>query len=363
MPRCLLAFVTIVLFLGGSQVARASCVGTPLQGLDPTGVIDNTAAIQGAIDAASFNGGGAVILNPGRYRAAGSLRVRRGVVLCGATHGPFEVGTLDPALTTVAATLLITNTSTPFITLEGGGGAVTDLLFHYPNQVPPSATAPSVYPFTITVAPGAPGSKIERCTVTNAYQFLDIESGRVTARDLYIGAFFIGIYIDHAADHVTLSDIIHSVFWDTSEYPAPIDSWVLNNGYAFVFLRIDSVQVHNVLIFHRFAAFYLADSPDPAQFPKMGYGSASNIDIDTCRVGIIARSSNSPGYKFTNIDIGCGTSTQPAISGVAQEAGGTSPPIVQINGGSIRGVWARGPFGTFTAPAKLVVSHVLGYNE
>jgi hypothetical protein len=365
MSRPLVASVAVVLLLGAAHVARAGCAGTRLSGLDPTGVSDNTAAIQAAIDAAYANGGGAVVLNPGRYLMNGTLAVKRGVVLCGATEGPFDVG-VDPALTTIAATFLITNTSAPFITLDGSGAAVTDLFFHYPNQVLPTATTPNVYPFTIRVRPGAPTTKIERCTATNAYQFLLIESGRTIARDLYIGAFRYGIYVDHAADHVTLNNIIQTVFWDIgaySSYPQPIDAWVLNNGYAFVFLRADSVQVHDVLVYHRYAAFYLADSPDVSQFPRNAYGSATNIDIDTCRAGIIARSTNTPGFKFANIDIGCGTPVDPAVSGVTYVPGGTFPPAILVNGGSIRGTWERGPFESFPPPAKLVVRHIFGYDE
>lgn len=51
---------------------------------------------------------------------------------------------------------------------------------------------------------GAVAAKVARSTVTNAYNFLDIELGRVMAQDLLIGAFNIGVNIDHAQDFVTL---------------------------------------------------------------------------------------------------------------------------------------------------------------
>ncbi len=81
----------------------------------------------------------------------------------------------------VAPTLLVTNTSAPFLTLNGVGAGVTDLLFHYPNQVSVTASAPSVYPYTIVAA--SAGTKVVRSFVTNAYNFLDIESGRVLAQE------------------------------------------------------------------------------------------------------------------------------------------------------------------------------------
>ena len=61
-----------------------------------------------------------------------------------------------PAITTIAPTLLITNTSAPFLTLKGIGAGVTDLLFHYPNQVGSSAAMPTLYPYTISVVNAQP---------------------------------------------------------------------------------------------------------------------------------------------------------------------------------------------------------------
>lgn len=100
----------------------------------------DTAAIQATIKAAAAAGGGSVLFKLARYYTAGTLQVPGGVVLCG----------IDPATTAVAPTLLVTNTSAPFITLTGIGSGVTDMLFHYPNQVKTGAStgasAPTAYP-------------------------------------------------------------------------------------------------------------------------------------------------------------------------------------------------------------------------
>ena len=96
------------------------------------------------------------------------------------------------------------NSNAPFVTLNGLGSGVTDILFHYPNQVKTSASAPTVYPFTILA--NFPATKIARSTVTNAYNFLDIDNapgsnGRVIAEDLFIGAFWpIGLSVLRQAD-------------------------------------------------------------------------------------------------------------------------------------------------------------------
>jgi Pectate lyase superfamily protein len=317
------------------------------------GHTDDTAAIQSAINAASAAGGGSVVLNVARYYTAGTLVVPAGVVLCGPVQGPFDVPGINPATTVVAPTLLITNTSGPFITLQGIGAGVTDLLFHYPNQVASSAAAPNVYPYTILVT--APGTKVARSTVTNAYNFLDIEVGRVTVQDMFIGAFDIGINVDHALDHVILRNLIQSVFWDIVEnapVPSPIDTWVSANGTAFVVGRVDSLEVSDVLVFIRFTGFLLTDSSDKSQNPTCGYGTGSDIDLDTVQYGIVVTASNSLGYKFTNVDIGSGNGGQAALQ---VRTGGSLPPKIEINGGSQRGFWAAGAYPS-PAPDTVVVN-------
>jgi pectate lyase-like protein len=348
-----LAIVLLVtLYAGSATIARAVCIGASVNsfGAKGDGVTDDTAAIQAAINAASSAGGGSVVFNVARYYTSGTFMVPRGVVLCGVIEGPFDVAGVNPATTAIAPTLLVTSTNGPFLTLQGFGAGVTDLLFHYPNQVASSANTPTTYPYTIVVT--YPGTKVARSTVTNAYNFLDIEVGRTMAQDLFIGAFNTGVNIDHTQDHVTLRNLLQTVFWDISEgakYPRPIDSWVLNHGSGLVVGRMDSVEIHDFFVFSRFVGMMLTDSTDTTQNPPCGYGTGSDIDLDTVQYGIVLTASNTPGYKFTNVDIG-------AAPGLGQAAlqvrtGGSMPPKIEINGGSQRGTWASGaypPTGTET---------------
>jgi Pectate lyase superfamily protein len=324
------------------------------------GHTDDTAAIQNAINAAAAAGGGSVVLKVARYFTIGTLQVPDGVVLCGTIEGPFDVAGVNPALTAIAPTLLVTNTSAPFVTLNGLGAGVTDLLFHYPNQVNTSASAPAVYPYTIVS--NFPATKVARSTVTNAYNFLDIESvhgnGRVIAQDLFIGAFNIGVNIDHTYDFTTLTNLQNGVFWDEVEgasYPTAIDGWVLNNGTALVINRVDGLDVHDLFVFSRFAGMLLTDSPDTTLNPRCVAGLGSDIDLETVQYGIIATAARL--YSVMNLRVfaapGLGQAAVQLRAGASQQV--CNPQMV-INGGSQRGNWALGAFPTPQAGNLTVVN-------
>jgi len=69
--------------------------------------------------------------------------------------------------------------------------------------------------------------------------------------------------------------------------------------------------------------------------------------------GIVVTASNTPGYKFTNMDIG-----SPEFTGktaVQVGTGGSLPPKIEINGGSQRGFWALGAYPP-PAPDTIIVN-------
>lgn len=330
----------------------AAACNSAAQGLDPSGSASSSQAIQAALSAAApmAGGKGVVRLNPGLYRLTSGLSIPAGTTLCGATAGPHEPYNVMTAVR--GATLVVDQADSPAVTLAGHGAALEDVLIHYAGQVTPASTAP--IPFPPAVRALAP-SKIRRITVTNAYEAVDIQVGRVHLTDSYLGGLYVGVTVDHAADHVILSNLVFSTFWDMAagfSTLQPIDTWVRSNSTAMRVYRVDSFKASDVLVYSHRACFVASVSPDAAQVPRVGYGAISNLDCDMVRYGIALAGSNTPGWLVSNIQIG---SQNPGVSAVKHLGGA---PKLAISNMHMRGTWS-GPAISAWPTGQLKLSNVL----
>lgn len=142
------------------------------------GLIDDTSAIQAALDAMGSMGGGTVYLPQGQYRVT-RLTVPMGVEL----RGPLGGG-IHHLLGVSACTLLGyagKNTTTPgsdpaLLTLSPDSG-IRGFNVYYPEQGYGSLATPVLpYPFTIRGTGG--GVWVENVSVANAYNLIDLASFR-----------------------------------------------------------------------------------------------------------------------------------------------------------------------------------------
>lgn len=113
---------------------------------------------------------------------------------------------------------------------------------------------------------------------------------------------------------------------------------------------MDALEIHNFYAFSRFAGMLFMDSPDNIPGTRTGWGSAgsaSDAILESVQYGIIAIASQSQAYKFTNLQVEAASGFGQAA--VALQAGGSMPPDILVNGGSVRGNWAQGAFPTAQA--------------
>jgi hypothetical protein len=110
-------------------------------------------------------------------------------------------------------------------------------------------------------------------------------------------------------------------------------------------------------VFFRYAGMLLTDSPDATQNPRCGFGMGSDVDLDTVTNGIIVTASTSAGYQITNLTV----ATPGGGAAVQLKSGGSLPPDVLINGGSVVGSWSLGAFPT-AASGNLTAVNIIGFN-
>jgi hypothetical protein len=305
------------------------------------------------------------------FGAAETVGVPPHMTLRGEVPGPFDNFGSAPTATVIGATFCVTNTTNAFMTLQGNGSKVENILFYYPNQVAPTAATPTVYPYTIESEIGAGGTRISRCTFVNSYDAIYIKSGRSKIEDCLIGAMHNDIKIDEAQDWVEMSNIKCQCMWDVFAgltFPQNIDAWVLANGVALRTKRVDSLVGNNFSVFGRYMGHLFEDSSNVALTPRCGYGRLSNVDFDYVAYGVYGVSSNitAIGFQYTLVTVGAnasgvGTVGQWAFGTVA---GGTQAPMITVSGGAMRGTWAVGATGVTVPPpaGRVYIENMRGLN-
>lgn len=296
---------------------------------------DDTVAIQTAIDTV-YNGGkgcGTVMFSPQNYYTRGTLTLPPHVHLDSPVIGPFEPHRRYPAW---GPAIWITNESETFLFSSLSQNSVSNLIFYYPNQVNAYSNAPFSYPYTITIGRGTAGFALRNCTIINAYDGIKLDGGRWIVEDIALGALDVGIYIDHNGDYSHLRDIHMIPYWDTLENLggglSALSNWVMGNqdGWALIVNRVDHLVIDNFECFWKYGGMKFQDSPDKTQNPRNSYGFGSNINLDFCVQPVVVKSTNVPGWKFTNLDMANHDATYPNMQ---LQSGGWSPPIVYWTNG------------------------------
>jgi len=227
-------------------------VATPQQfGAVGDGITDDTAAFQGALNAANNAGnvgGGVVYVPSGVYAFSNNLIIPPGVTLQGDwTDWSRGTNGVSGTIFKVYAGVGQAN-GTPFITINRG--ALKGISFWYPNQNPSSITP---YPFTLSINSDV---VVENVALINSYQGILAYSAAKHVISTVIGSpLFTGIQVDEEYDISQQEDVRFSPdFWTASKLPGapalngPHATWMRANGVAERLYRADGEACMNVAI-------------------------------------------------------------------------------------------------------------------
>jgi hypothetical protein len=321
----------------GPAGTGADCFNVVTYGAVGNGVTDDTAAIQAALDACEAAGGGVVCFPVGRYYTTGTFVLPTNIAFSGEAEGPFEFS--SNIGTTVCPLILVTNTSDPFISQSGFGGACVNLAFYYPNQVSPNSPPPTVYPPTIQCDFG--GFHMYGLTFVNSYDAVYLHNGRCQIDNCMIGALHTAVKIDRAEDYTFLTRIQLQPIYDYAlgiSWPSNMDHYKYNNGATGFWVgRADGLNITNCGMFGGYQyGLYLTDSP--TETPAPSYGVAMNLDFDTVAVCVWADSTRgtADGWQFCNTTFGIGNAGFAPVCGIQLVAGGSDSPQLVFKGGEFR---------------------------
>lgn len=231
---------------------------------------DDASAFQAAIDCVYTAGGGTVFV-PNvlkAYRLGSQIHVKSGVTLSGVgvlQHRNNFVSTLDPyyggaclAITWGAGDAGTMDTSTSCAVRMNTSTGVVGLNFIYPGQVDIAASAPVVFPPTISGHTGSmPSGRVKNCWFVNSYKAIDFSIGHppVAIESVWgqIIKTFIRIGGNGGGD--SLIDVNASgVFYMISHAAASFSNmtglmaWVQANGVAFELAYNDAIRFTDCFI-------------------------------------------------------------------------------------------------------------------
>jgi len=214
------------------------------------GEVDDTAAFQGALDAAGAANGGAVLVPAGNFNIAGHLSVPPGVTLKGSwTYASSDTGKRwggegAPKWGTI---LLVTEgvgseEGEPFITLTDQA-TLQGVILYYPDQKYESE--PDPYPWAVRL--GGNNSAVIDVELLNPYKGIEaVQAHRFLVRNVQGQPLRLGLFVDQMYDIGRIENVHWNPWWS---HQSPVFEWQLNNGEAFVFGRADWQYVHNTFCF------------------------------------------------------------------------------------------------------------------
>lgn len=251
------------------------------------GVIDDTASIQKAIDAAAARTfGGTVVFGHGNYLidvTSAPITVPEAVAL----HGPGISAPEDQGTADKGATIHVTGTANPAFLIDRGV-QIQGLNFYYPDQV--TTSPPTVYDWTIelnvTGTENVQGVDIFDCYFYNPYNAINLGGtpagkvpGNTHIRNVRMYPINKGIFLGHSSVNIFVENLtISTEFWLAAAGQA-VEDWTNQNGTGIEILSTDNIYLANLGLFgYQYGIRLTGGTADNITFFQM-----SNSIIDGCR--------------------------------------------------------------------------------
>lgn len=259
--------------------------------------VDNTAALQRALDAAGVAGGGVVELPSGRFRFDGTLSVPAGVTLQGTYRVSPTVYNKDekPTGTTLLSYANRGNPDgEPFIDLKGPNSVLAGVAVVYPEwkqeDVPPVPYPPCV------ASRDSDNVAVLDCCLLNPYEGIHFfQAHRHLVRNVTGYPIWRGLFVDECYDIGRVENVHFWPFGVSYKPDDPFCEWVNVNGTAFEFARTDWQYVANTFCFGYGRGYYFSDH---------GRGGANGnflgIGADSCRRAVFVEQTQRQGLLITN---------------------------------------------------------------
>lgn len=330
MNLTLITALTAVALLATSALAAVDVKDFGAKG---DGSVDDSAAIQKAMDAASEKGGGVVELGAGKFRLDKPISVPEGVTLSGVWQAPHHAQLNSGTVFEVYAGKGKED-DPPLITLNPSS-CVKGITFFYPEQQIPN---PHPYPYTIQ-GKGMHGSVID-CTFVNPYKAIDF--GTFHNELHYIRNCFgcplkVGIHVDQCSDIGRIENVHFNPHYWGRAGSVNVPDWqklrdyIYDNLVGFEFGRSDWEYVHNTFVFGAKYGYRFYQSTGEG-FRGVTNGNFLGIGADWCDRAIMVEKCEGIGLLITNGEFVGGDKAETMIETAPQNEG-----TVQFNNCSFWG--------------------------
>lgn len=217
-------------------------------GAKADGATDDTAAIQQALVEAG-KAGGKVLLPPGRYLVAGSLRIPPGVSLQGMAEAPVWSEPLTGSIILAAGGR--DKEDAPALFELGHSATVRGITVWYPEQKPSD-----IHPYPWTFHLQGHDNTVENVTLINSYNGIRIgpeNNVRHRIRSVYGCVLRRGIFVDYCTDIGRIENVqFHCHWWSAKQVGGdwkPVHEFMWKNLEAFIFGRTDWEYINNTFVF------------------------------------------------------------------------------------------------------------------